>query len=77
MRLLDWPGNSPDLNPIEEVWNVMKKECKGASNKMRLFTNVSSSWYGLNKETIMGLYDEMPRRVKAEYDAKGGLHCIE
>ncbi len=22
--ILDWPGNSPDLNPIEHVWNLIK-----------------------------------------------------
>ena len=24
--VLDWPGNSPDLNPIKEMWNYMKKD---------------------------------------------------
>ena len=23
---LEWPGNSPNLNPIENAWNVMKKK---------------------------------------------------
>ena len=27
IKVLDWPGNSPDLNAIGEVWNVMKKKC--------------------------------------------------
>ena len=73
LRLLDWPDNFPDLNPIGEVWNAMKKQaCKGASRKSQLFGNVSSTWYNIKIETIMGLYNEMPRRVKAVYDAKGG-----
>ena len=24
--ILEWPGNLPDMNPIENVWNIMKKE---------------------------------------------------
>ena len=23
---MEWPGYSPNMNPIEDVWNIMKKE---------------------------------------------------
>ena len=30
--MFEWPGNSADLTPIEEVWNIMKKKFGKLSN---------------------------------------------
>jgi hypothetical protein len=27
--IIDWPGNSPDLNPIQTYWNMVKNKLKG------------------------------------------------
>lgn len=29
IELLDWPGNSPDLNRIEDLWQIIKKKFNG------------------------------------------------
>ena len=26
INMLEWPGNSPDLNPIENLWSTMKRK---------------------------------------------------
>ena len=26
IKVLDWPGNSPDLNPIANLWEVLKNK---------------------------------------------------
>ena len=33
--MFDWPGNSADLTPIEEVWNIMKKKKFKLSNNKK------------------------------------------
>ena len=32
INLLPWPGNSSDLNPIENIWELMKREIAKETN---------------------------------------------
>ena len=33
-QILDWPSYSPDLNPIENLWSIMKKNVEKKINVM-------------------------------------------
>ena len=33
IRISDWPSNSPDLNPVENVWGMIKKEVRKVNPK--------------------------------------------
>ena len=37
VKLIDWPPYSPDLNPIENAWTLMKRKISG-----RKFTSMNS-----------------------------------
>ena len=37
IKMLDWPQYSPDLNPIENLWAIMKKKIRG-----RKFVTINS-----------------------------------
>ena len=73
IKILDWPGNSPDLNAIDEVWNVMKKKCwRLEKNKMELWEGVCRASYSVSRQRLLKLYDE---RVMTVYKAKGGFNA--
>ena len=68
--MFDWPGNSADLKPIEEVWNIMKKKYfKLLNNKKKSF-GITFVTYGMVFITVKKRYDEMPLIVEAVPKAK-------
>jgi transposase len=72
--VIDWPGNSPDLNPIENMWNFMKGKLKGKniSSTPKLIHELKILWTtGIPQDYCRKLSDSMPSRIQQVLDAKG------
>lgn len=69
-----WPGQSPDLNIIENLWsrvNVFVQE-KKPSNRSELISAIVKVWHHeITPDLIEKLVESMPRRIQAVINAKG------
>lgn len=74
IKLLDWPAQSPDLNPIENLWSILdQKVDKGeVTNKIKLFEALEEAWENIDQQHIRNLVESMPRRLQAVIQARGG-----
>lgn len=74
-KVMTWPPQSPDLNPIENCWSQLKRQLnayeKPPAGVKELFERISIEWEKISKEYINNLFESMPRRMKAVIKAKG------
>lgn len=73
--LLDHPAQSPDLNPIEPVWHDMKAiicSIPSINTVEQLKDAARAAWDQILIEKINGHISQMPDRVQAVLEAKGG-----
>ena len=72
--MLPWVGQSPDLNPIENLWSYLsaKLSTKKYANVPELWDALRQLWASVPIDYIQGLIDSMPRRVNAVLKTKGG-----
>lgn len=70
-----WPGSSPDLNPIENLWHFMKRKVaeKNPSSEKELISAIKHVWVTeITPDYCRNLARSMPDRIKAVLANKGG-----
>ena len=72
-RLEDWPAQSPDLNPIENLWSILDANLKDrqVNNAEELFNVLNQAWRALPVDILDRLVSSMPSRCQAVIENNG------
>ena len=75
LKVLEWPSQSPDMNPIEHLWHYLDRKLRESN---RRFSSKDELWEALqpileekHTEFCQKLISSMPRRVQDLKRAKG------
>ena len=76
IQTMKWPSQSPDLNPIEHLWCLVKRRLgeyeEPPSSLNDLMKRVDEVWKNIHENSCQTLIESMPSRVAAVIRARGG-----
>ena len=76
IKVLDWPAQSPDLNPIENLWSILKRRLNDyeeiPKSMYQLWERIETEWNKINKEICLKIIQSMAERIHAVLKSKGG-----
>ncbi|GFW80402.1 transposable element Tcb2 transposase [Trichonephila clavipes] len=76
IQRLVWPARSPDLNPIENVWDALGRQVAGRNypptNKNTLIHALTEEWDKLPQQRLDNVVQSMVRRVECCITLHGG-----
>jgi transposase len=76
-QVMTWPPQSPDMNPIEHIWNELDRRIRKRPVLPRsaddLWTAIEEEWEGIPQSVCQNLIKTMPERIRDLRKAKGGF----
>ena len=72
-EVIDWPLNSPDANPVENLWSIMKRrvEQRKPTNLEELNKFLHEEWVNIDVVVLNHLIDSMKSRCLELIKSKG------
>ncbi len=74
VKVIQWPSMSPDLNPIEHIWGILKRQVEhhSPSSIQSLKEVILEEWKNIDLAKCRQLVHSMPRRLGAVIKNHGG-----
>ena len=74
IKILEWPSQSPDLNPIELLWEEMNRciKKKRPTSLETLEQTTREVWNEISREMLQKLISRLPYLCQAVIEAGGG-----
>lgn len=75
IRIMQWPARSPDLNPIEHLWDSLKQKVRARDPAPTTLGDlqlaIKEEWDRIPQDVIKVLIKSMNRRMQAVIKARG------
>ena len=71
---MEWPPQSPDLNPIELLWEELDRRVRDLkpTSLTGLWDGFNEAWNNIPPQTLQKLIERMPKLCTTVIKAKGG-----
>ena len=77
VQRLDWPACSPDMNPIENIWDQLYRRVREnhppAQNVQALLGYLNQEWLNIPQQTFRKHVQSMRRRCNECFNKQGGF----
>lgn len=72
-NMLNWPAKSPDLSPIEQVWDYIKKRLEGQNfdSVDQLFNAIQKEWNEIPNQILHNFYSSFLARCQVCLNKNG------
>ena len=73
VQVLPWPAKSPDLNPIENMWSIVKRRIRVplSATAEDLKGKIKEAWDEVPQHVVDRLALSFPKRVRTVKKRKG------